>query len=246
VIITADDFGASAATNAAIAEAFQQGLVTTASVMANMPGFEEACELAHLHGLRNQLGVHLVLTEGVPLTQPIRSCRRFCDGEGDFRPWRHRDRVLRLVGAERQAVIGELRAQIELCRERRLTVAHLDSHHHVHNKPGIAGVVIALARDARVARVRIARNCGPGRGIANRAAKAWINARVVRAGLAGTRWLGAPSDLKHLSAKWSSRTSLTSFELVTHPLFREGRLVDAETPELTLRQLLDELATTPC
>ena len=41
-------------------------------MMGNGAGFDEAAELAHAHGLGDRIGVHLVLTEGVPLTDAIR------------------------------------------------------------------------------------------------------------------------------------------------------------------------------
>ena len=46
-IITADDFGVSSVVNRAIEDCLRKGLCSHASLMANMPGFEEACELSH-------------------------------------------------------------------------------------------------------------------------------------------------------------------------------------------------------
>src|SRR5690606_10006865 len=45
VIINADDFGLSSDENRTIISAFQQGLISSATLMANMPAFEEACAL---------------------------------------------------------------------------------------------------------------------------------------------------------------------------------------------------------
>ena len=46
VIITGDDFGFSPAVNAAIIQAHQQGILTSASLMINGPAWQEAVELA--------------------------------------------------------------------------------------------------------------------------------------------------------------------------------------------------------
>jgi len=77
IIVNADDFGMSAETNRAIVEAFENSVISSTTLMANMPGFEEACELAHRHRLLGKIGLHLNLTSGYPLSAPIRRCPGF-------------------------------------------------------------------------------------------------------------------------------------------------------------------------
>jgi predicted glycoside hydrolase/deacetylase ChbG (UPF0249 family) len=244
VIVTADDFGLSAEVNEAILEAFRRGFISATSVMANMPGFEPACEIAHEYGLTGQVGSHLVLTEGEPLSDGIRSCRRFCDSEGRFRYWRGSDRALRLSRLERTAVERELRMQILRCRDRGLEVAHLDSHHHVHNKHAIGSIVISIAQELAIRRVRLAHNAGARTGLANRASKAWLNRSLRRKGLAATRWFGGIEDYLRLRTTMPA-AKLDSFEIVTHPVLREGLLVDAQHPDRPLQLLLDWVAAIP-
>lgn len=233
LIITADDYGLSDDVNTAIVVALERGFATHASVMANMPSFEGACDLARERGLQDRLGVHLVMTEGEPLTGPIRSCLRFCDTHGRFRYWRGDDHVFRLSRAERDAVAFELRTQIVRCRERGIHVTHLDSHHHVHNKYAIGAVVIALAREFEVPRVRVAHNCGRRLRFANRTYKGMFNLRLRRAGLAHTRWFGSAEDYRGLR-----KVGRESFEVNIHPGLRDGRLIDLHCPERPLDQLL--------
>ena len=109
MIVNADDLGASAERNAAIAEAFERGLITSASLLPNGPAFDDAVALV----AGRVVGVHLNLTEGLPLTAPI---ARFCDADGYFRPWRGRELVVALRPRERRAVTRELGAQVERCR----------------------------------------------------------------------------------------------------------------------------------
>ena len=47
IIINADDFGLNSSVNKAIVESFNNGLINSTTLMANMPGFEEAVEMAH-------------------------------------------------------------------------------------------------------------------------------------------------------------------------------------------------------
>src|SRR6266481_1557452 len=71
LIVTADDLGLTRKVNEAIEKAHRQGIVTTASLMANGPAFESAADI-----LKNNPdldpGLHLNLTEG----RPISACER--------------------------------------------------------------------------------------------------------------------------------------------------------------------------
>ena len=49
IIINADDFGYNATVNRAIIKSFQRGLISSSSLMANMPGFEDAIGLVREH-----------------------------------------------------------------------------------------------------------------------------------------------------------------------------------------------------
>jgi len=88
IVVNADDFGASRQTNEAILQAFEKGLISSATIMANMPAFEEACQLVHQHHLQRRIGLHLNLTSGKPLTAGIADYPRFCDAGGCWRPRR--------------------------------------------------------------------------------------------------------------------------------------------------------------
>jgi predicted glycoside hydrolase/deacetylase ChbG (UPF0249 family) len=246
LIVVADDFGFSDDVNAAILEAFDRGLITHASIMANGAAFGEACRLFSERGLAGRIGVHLNLTEGDPLTEPIRACSRFCDERGHLRNWRRADRGFHLSRAERRAVAAELREQVLACRRHGIDITHLDSHKHVHNKRAIAQIVVSLARELRVPRVRLAHNCGSHVGLMNRAYKEWlVNRSIRRAGLAGTRWYGSLQDYWELRCAELPRAGDDSFELNAHPVFRNGVLVDLEDPERPLETPLTTIASTP-
>src|SRR5687768_1626346 len=63
LIINADDFGLSREVNAAVIRAHTAGVLTTASLMVNEEGFDEAVELARNHP-RLGVGLHLSLVCG--------------------------------------------------------------------------------------------------------------------------------------------------------------------------------------
>lgn len=242
MIINADDFGMGHGVNQAILQAFQEGLVSSTTLMANMPGFEEACELVHAHGLQSHVGVHLVLTAGLPLTEPIRTCARFCDESGRFFHWSLTSRALCLDGRERAAVATELRAQVLRCRRAGVPVTHLDSHHQAHTHPAIGGLVIALARNLGIPGVRIAENCRAGMTWRHRAGTGFLNLRLRRAGLARTRYFGTIEDFMAARAGPVAAERLADFEVMTHPVFdRDGVLTDQEADWTTLAQRISRV-----
>jgi len=195
IIINADDFGMSTDANKAIIEAFARGVISSTTLMANMPAFEEACELAHRNGLIGKIGVHLNLTAGLPLTESIRDCGRFCGHDGTFQP---RKTKIWLSQEEVDAAMAELDAQVEACLYHGIHPTHLDSHHHMHTEWGIGKIVIAVARRHGIGAIRLSRNCGTGIGLARRLYKYAYNARLRLAGLAKTQYFGSISDVEHL------------------------------------------------
>ena len=141
IVINADDLGKSSNVNRAILESFERGLVTSATIMANMAGFEEACAMLRARGLEDRVGVHLNVAEGLPLTDPIRRCPRLCPAgrlclAGTC--WR-------LTPDEAMAIELELATQIEAALKAGIRPSHLDSHLHAHTHWPICTIVIPSA-----------------------------------------------------------------------------------------------------
>ena len=128
LIVNADDFGLSAGVNAGIVQAFEHGIVRSASLMVRQPAAEEAARYARAHpGLG--VGIHLDLWESIP--------------DGD--EWR---RLYQHCADEPAAIAAELRAQVD----RFVALVgrppdHLDSHQHVHRREPVASAIRALATD---------------------------------------------------------------------------------------------------
>jgi predicted glycoside hydrolase/deacetylase ChbG (UPF0249 family) len=66
LIINADDFGLTRGVNQAIVEGNQRGTITSATLMATGPAFDEAVELAQSCPSLS-VGCHVVLVDGVPV-----------------------------------------------------------------------------------------------------------------------------------------------------------------------------------
>lgn len=217
--------------NRAIIKSFAAGLCSSTTLMATMPGFEEACSLAHEHGLRDHIGMHIVLRDGFPLTGGIRKFLRFCDREGRL-ALESSPPVFSLDVSERRALAEEIRTQIARCRASGIPLTHLDSHYHLHNLWPILGVVIAVALSEHVPHVRLARNWGPGISLRKRAYKAVVNRKLRRAGLSRTSYFGSIEDYVFRREKRGSTEKRSSFEVMIHPVFHDnGFVVDAGEDE---------------
>ncbi|MFP7494341.1 chitin disaccharide deacetylase [Terribacillus saccharophilus] len=138
LIINADDFGYSRAVNYGIIDCFTDGVLTSATMMTNMPGAEHAAALAKEHRGFG-VGIHLVLTCGEPL---LKSHKTIVDSDGLFRNLAFYQGTYSIDRAE---VKTEWEAQIERFLSFGLTPTHLDSHHHINTHKVMNDVFLELA-----------------------------------------------------------------------------------------------------
>jgi len=236
VIVNADDLGYSSAVNRAVVESMVDGLCTHATIMANMPGFEEACELVHSNGLADRVGVHLVLTEGVPLTADLKRCRRFCDPDGRFCLARSK-RIMFLERGEREAIRKELDGQIARCRAEGLNPEHADSHRHAHEEWAIATEVIGICRSDGIRWLRLARNIGRSTGVLRAAYRRMVNYRISRAGLARAEYFGSWEDWEF--AIRQGIRPVGEIEIMVHPQYVENEILVDATCGKNLAEILE-------
>jgi predicted glycoside hydrolase/deacetylase ChbG (UPF0249 family) len=227
VIINADDFGLSSSVNRAILCGIEQGLVTSTSIMANMPGFEEAVGLVRDRDeLRGRVGVHLNLTEGRPLSQPILSCQLFCGADGLFY-FKRQHPLFLLEKPVKAAAYEELRMQLQKVVAAGITPTHLDSHHHIHSEWAVVPLVRRLAQEFRIPRIRLTRNMGRQPSYLKRLYKTVFNRWQLgrHTGLNNTDLFGDIGDLVYQSRSgWPEGKKI---EIMVHPQFNEnGELVD--------------------
>jgi chitin disaccharide deacetylase len=157
LIVNADDFGLNTATNQAVIRAHREGILTTASLMMNEPGFAEAVEMAREHP-RLGVGLHLVLLCGhssllphqIPglvnvsgefLNDPVMTGFRFY-----FR------RFLR------SQLRSEIHAQFKKFQATGLQLDHVNGHLHLHLHPSIFGILTEDAAALGIQRMRLPRD----------------------------------------------------------------------------------------
>jgi len=153
LIVNADDFGLCSGVNAAVQTAHTAGLLTSATVMANMPAADEAVRIARqLPSLG--LGVHLNLIEGKPISDAGQvSSLLGRDGEFGFSAAGLAIASLKSKTV-RRAIAIELTSQIQWLCDSGIKPTHLDSHRHFHIFPSILPIVSGLAERFGIPAVR--------------------------------------------------------------------------------------------
>ena len=122
LIVNADDLGADDGINRGIIDAHERGIVTSASLMVNMPSAASAVRTSREHPTLS-LGLHANFTAGSRIPDL-----------GDLRALRQE--------LERQFnMFTDITGQIP---------THVDSHHHVHRKFNIVPLFIELCRTHRI------------------------------------------------------------------------------------------------
>ncbi|SEO56386.1 hypothetical protein SAMN04488134_10912 [Amphibacillus marinus] len=140
IIINADDFGYSKAVNYGIIDAHVDGVLTSTTLMANMPGAEHAYQLASQHPNLG-IGVHLTLTCGQPL---LKGHHTIVDADGQFKKLYHYQKLFHI---DQEELYKEWKAQIEAVISGGVTPTHLDSHHHTNNLDAVLPVFKKLAKE---------------------------------------------------------------------------------------------------
>lgn len=149
LIVNADDFGYSKGINLGIIEAHREGIVSSTTLMTNMPGAEHAFELAK----ENQqlgVGIHLVLDCGFPVHEHVPS---LVDENG---------RLLKMAQllerATEEDIEKELTSQIEKFLSFGVKPTHMDSHHHIHSLEKVFPIVRKLAEKYQLPIRKVTRN----------------------------------------------------------------------------------------
>jgi predicted glycoside hydrolase/deacetylase ChbG (UPF0249 family) len=145
LIVNADDFNLTLGVSRGILRAHREGIVTSTTVLVNLPSLEASRDLARdASGL--SLGLHLNLTLGAPVL-PAPRVPSLVDSAGRFprRPARF----------ARQGTSREIRDELAAQVDRFVTAfgrppSHLDSHHHIHRYPPILEVLADLASSLRI------------------------------------------------------------------------------------------------
>jgi predicted glycoside hydrolase/deacetylase ChbG (UPF0249 family) len=179
-VLHADDLGMNRAVNEGILRGFRQGLLTSTSLLANAPDVVWALEqwklLSEEHAAGQlpsanarrklddpvrplDLGVHLNLTQGRPLTgdrYPI----ELLDAEGRFPGVFSLFVRLRRWGEKfREAIRAELERQVQVIADHGRQPTHLNGHQYIEMMPAISAILPDVMERFGINAVRVA--CEP-------------------------------------------------------------------------------------
>lgn len=154
LIVNADDLGWTDGVNRGIVEAFQHGIVTSASLLANGAAFAGGVKAARAApGLG--VGVHLNLSDGTPVADR-EAVMSLLNNDGEFAGG---PESLLLKRARRGLVLDEVEqewdAQIQRVRDAGVQPTHVDGHRHVHMLPGLFEIALRLAKKHGIGAIRV-------------------------------------------------------------------------------------------
>ncbi len=163
LIVNADDFGLSSSVNTAVIRAHREGILTTASLMVNEPGFAEAVMLAKENS-RLGVGLHLTLLQGHAALPPEK-IPGLVNAQGEF------SNSPVGVGVKyffkrslREQLRAEIHAQFEKFHATGLHLDQVNGHLHLHLHPAIFKILMEDAGKLRITHLRLTRDClGRGR-----------------------------------------------------------------------------------
>lgn len=230
-IVNADDFGMSNQVNLAIDKCMKEDIISSTTLLANGDAFDEAVELAKTGGYIDKVGMHFNLTEGIPLSEKMKKCERFCrNGIFIYK----RNAVMSLSTAEKDAISDEIRMQIAKIKNAGVPLTHLDSHEHVHTEYAIYKLIRNILKEEGIETIRLTTNCLKT-SFAKKIYKNWFNRKLVSDGFrTADFFLSYFDDI-------SFREDQKVIEMMIHPKMENDQLVDHVTGEIIQKRRLQKV-----
>ena len=151
LIIHADDFGETEEITKGILTALDGGVVSSTSIMANMPGTDSALKIARVWQAEASFGVHLNFCEGKALS----GCSTLTNRDGYFLAKRQIIARALLRKLRIADVVAEIRAQIDRIGSAGIRISHVDGHKHLHQLPVVRDGLMTVLPEFRIDRVRV-------------------------------------------------------------------------------------------
>ena len=158
LIVNADDFGRSPSINEAVIRAHRDGILTTASLMVNETGCDEAVKLGR-ENPKLGVGLHLTLLCGHSALAPEK-IPGLVNSRGEFssNPVSAGIKYFFKPGL-REQLRAEIRAQFEKFHATGLPLDHVNGHLHLHLHPTVFDVLMEDAEPLGIKRMRFTRDC---------------------------------------------------------------------------------------
>jgi chitin disaccharide deacetylase len=225
IIVNADDLGYDASVNTAILFCFEHGYINSSSLMTNMNVFEEAVTLIHEKPAIKNIGVHINLAEGKPLTNIPGN---YLDSEGNWNVYKTNRVSNSLSTAGKAAFLKEINAQIGKALTQKIPVSHLDSHLHLHTLPCFYKLFLTAAKQHNL-KLRLAQTYREGSHF-KYYYRRYINNLFKKNDLAYSDRFETFEQFFKNSGKPDAKGTV---EIMLHPLYdQSGKLTDHYDPDM--------------
>lgn len=233
IIINADDFGLSKDVNEAIDICIKKDYIQRTTLMVNMPQTLEAVKLAKDGRYLAQVGLHINLIEGIPLTSDIKKTE-LCNENGEFKGdfFKNNKNRIWLTKKEKHAVNKEIESQIKEYKELGFPINHLDSHQHSHVNISVLFIVLKLAKKYGFKSIRISRNIPQNeiKGI-KKIYKDFVNRKIISfnktfSHQCESQFFGSKRDFEIENIYNKKEYENATIEMMVHPVIRDGMIVD--------------------
>lgn len=241
LVVNADDFGKSSATNHAVAMAHQRGILTTASLMVTGDAFDEAVAIARANpGLG--VGLHLTLLCGRACS-PQHQIPDLVDDRGRFSDSPVRTGLRYFFNRSlRSQLAREIAAQFNRFKETGLTLDHVNGHLNIHLHPTVTDLLFPFITTPRPVPIRLTRdlfrlNCQIARGryfyrsshaIIFACLSAWARPRLRKAGIRHTDAVFGLLENGRVDEDYllrlMPRLPAGDYELYSHPSLDQSRV----------------------
>ncbi len=220
VIANADDFGMSSYINKAILYSFEKGYINSTSLLVNMNSFDEAVDIIHGNTFVTNIGVHVNIAEGRPVSNFKQA--GYLDKEGNWDTRKINKKLNFLSSSVKQEFLKEIHAQIDKALVNNIQLTHLDSHLHIHTLPGFYKLFLQVAKEYKL-KIRIAQTFSEGSYLK------FLYRNYINKGFSkdNSNYSDIFENVEWYLKKGASNENGKIVELMFHPFFdKEGNLSD--------------------
>jgi predicted glycoside hydrolase/deacetylase ChbG (UPF0249 family) len=212
--------------NKAIVESFNKGIINSTTIMANLPFFEEAVELAYRNQIAANIGIHLHLVEGCLLTSETLAANLF-HNENHLKHKKNRRSLFLLSINEKTLIYEEFAAQIEKVKKAGIHITHVDTHHHIHEIWPMTRIILALLKSYNIPSMRILNNLNTSTKFYKSGYRKLVNMFLRINHTNFTDYFGNQLEVISLLRNHPSEFNTKKIEVMVHPDFNtQGIMID--------------------
>lgn len=259
LIINADDLGLTHESNLGITKALKMGYCTQTTFVVNSKFSDEGANLSFKNKFNHLVGLHLNLSEEMPLTEKIKDLKKYVNkGKLNYYPAymnkssygisplkTYFEEYTNLeFKMEIEAVREELEAQIKKFIDYGFEPNHIDSHSNILMDLPVWLALKPLLLKYKFKSIRTVFDSFSNNDLYNKIYKEWLKAEISSLGMKSTSY---SSSIQRYMKRKDEIQDLKILELYIHPIWKRQQLIDNFTNGILIKDnfsLIKELETT--